>query len=179
MRSVICAKVRGQIGPCEWSLPTAGACPFDVVKALVLRVQIKRSSAGTPAGAAQRCHHRQHAISGLLRAIWDYLSPVRALRSFLLVPGLQAAVPDAGPLRCDSTHRHAPPCCKQPRKLTMGFAHLRRCHESCMHVVSRVFQLERSNPLETKKRGENNRNEFWYKKGVVDKNDANCTRIIS
>ena len=74
-----------------------------------------------PAGAPHRCRRRQHAISGLLRAIRT-TSRVRALRSFLPV---QAAVPDAGPLHCNSTHMHAPPCCKQPCKSTMGFAHLR------------------------------------------------------
>ena len=97
-------------------------------------------------------------------------SRVRALWSFLPVPGLQAAVPDAGPLRCNSTHRHAPPCCKQPRKSTMGFAHLQTWPREPRARRLACVPAGGSKPLETKRRGENNRKgEFWYKKSSMIK----------
>ena len=146
MRSVICAKKgpraeRAALRTCEWSLPTAGACPFDVVDVLVCDLFcLQESKSNTfrqapPAGAAQRCRHKQ---SQAFCEPSGTTARVRAWRSFLPVPGLQAGVQDAGPLHCNSTHKHAPPCCKQPRKSTMSFAHLRKWPRRPRAASSRV-----------------------------------------
>ena len=114
VRSVIlCRGPRAERAPlsaCEWSLPTAGACPFDVVDVLVCDLfwqQESKSNAIIPSGTNAPVKHTgrastalpSQAISGLLRAIRDYRLRACA-ESFLPVPGLQAAVPDPGPLHC-------------------------------------------------------------------------------
>ena len=117
------------------------------------------------AKAAQRCRHKQS--QGLLRAIRDYL-PCACAASFLPVPGL--ACSGAGSWtsiqhtstrrRAANSHASRPSACRPANVATT----------TACSVVSRAFRLERSKPLETKRRGENNRKgEFWYKKAWLIK----------
>ena len=117
VRSVICAEARGQSG--HHCAPASGAYrPWEPAPSMLSMFSSAtcltckspsqtlsgRHQSSTPAGAAQRCRHRQRAISGLLRAIRD-CRPCACAASFLPVPGLQAAMPDPGPLHCTAITR--------------------------------------------------------------------------
>ena len=128
---------------CVASLSLRCALPGPRVGQSAVDSNVHASQAGgnflnqssTPAGAPHRCRHKQSQVfceqSGLPPVC------VRGVLSTRAWPCRQRCrILDTAP-HCNSTHKHAPPCCKQPRKSTVGLQTCERGHHGRVHV-SRV-----------------------------------------
>ena len=140
---------------------------------LPVRVQIKRSPAGTTQHTGRGCTALPSPTTRNLRpsvsnpglppvcVLFGHFYPCLACRQRCRMLDHCAAIQHTGtPRRAASSHASRP----------WALHTCKRGHESRVHVVSRAFRLEGSKPLETKRRGENNRKgEFWYKKSSMIK----------
>ena len=111
-------------------------------------------------------------LSGACRRAFDldsYRQNKSQARTSLPVPGLQAAVPDPGPLHCTEHTQARAAVLEAATQVDHGLCTPAKvATTAACSVVWRAFRLERSKPLETKRRGENNRKgEFWYKKASL------------